>query len=126
MSLDIGKYYDFSLPNNAVLGSSFSNARLLSILSYDIAVKFSNVDSLHRQLSPGLPPGTPANYKNYSYYMFSYKGENLVVADAWITTGSIVETTSETRTITLTNVTASKLLVIRDQLNLLGVTFTID
>jgi len=121
----INKHYNFSVYANSVLGSSYRNAKLVSILDYYTALKFANIELLQRQIYPYLPPNTPSDHTKYTYYLFKYNDMNVVLADAWIEQNSIEETEGLNYTLKLNNVTSSQLATIRDQLRLLGISFTI-
>lgn len=125
LSLTINKYYNFSLYHNSVLGVSYTNAKLISILDYNTALKFSNVELLHKQIYPYLPPNTLRDHTKYTYYLFNYNNKNIVIADVWIVASSIEETTGLSYTIRLNNITSSQLSIVRDQLRLLGISFEI-
>ena len=125
-NLQINNYYNFSLYPNTVIGTSFRNAKLISILDYNTALKFSNVELYNKQIYPYLPEGTSSNYHNYIYYLFLYKDKKIVIADTWIIPSSIEVSTSTTYTITLENISNSQLNIIRDQLRVLGISFSIS
>jgi hypothetical protein len=122
-SLTINRHYNLSLYPNSVLGNIFNNIKLVSILDYTTALKFSNVELLQTQIRPYLPPGTNLNHHDYTYYLFSYKDKQIVIADAWIIPTSIEETSGSSYTIRLNNITNTQLAIVRDQLRLLGISF---
>lgn len=124
-TLTLNKHYNFSLYPNSVLGTVYRNAKLISILDYNIALKFANVDLLQRQIYPYLPPGTNSDHTNYTYYLFKHNDKNLVIADTWIIESSVEETSGLNYTLRLNNITPTQLNMIRDQLRLLGVSFDI-
>lgn len=124
-TLTINNHYNFSLYANSVLGSSYKGYRLSSILDYNTAVKFGNIDLLQRQVYPYLPPGTPKDHTKYSYLLFQLEDKVIVLAQEWIIPSSIEQTVGRDYTITLKNVTPEKVMIIRDQLRLLGITFDI-
>lgn len=123
--LTLNKHYNFSLYPSSVLGTIYQNAKLISILDYNTALKFSNIELLQKQIYPYLPPGTNSNYLNYNYYLFQYNNKNIVIADTWIITTSIKESDGLNYTIQLNNISTSQLNTIRDQLRLLGISFNI-
>lgn len=125
-TLSINKHYNFSVYANSILGTSYKNTKLVSILDYTTALKFGNVELLHRQVYPYLPPGTPSDHTRYSYYLFSHNGKTLVLADVWIVASSIEETEGLNYTLRLSNITSSQLAIVRDQLRLLGIQFTVS
>lgn len=124
-TLVINNHYNFSLYANSVLGSSYKGFRLSSILDYNVAVKFGNIDLLHRQVYPYLPPGTPKDHTKYTYFLFQSDNKQLVVAQEWIIPSSIEQTVGRDYTITIRNSTDTQVAIVRDQLRLLGLTFDI-
>jgi hypothetical protein len=123
--MDLNKHYNFSLYPNSVLGTVYQNTKLVSILDYNIALKFANIELLQKQIFPYLPPGTSSDHTKYTYYLFKHNDKNLVIADAWIIDTSIQETSGLNYTLRLNNITSSQLNIIRDQLRLLGISFDI-
>jgi hypothetical protein len=123
--LSINKHYNFSVYANSILGSSYKNAKLTSILDYNTAIKFGNVELLQRQIYPYLPPNTITDHTKYTYYLFKYNNKDIVLADVWIEQTSIEETEGLNYTLRLNNVTSQQLSTVRDQLRLLGVSFDI-
>ena len=124
-TLVINNHYNFSLYANSVLGSSYKGFRLSSILDYNVAVKFGNIDLLHRQVYPYLPPGTPKDHTKYTYFLFQSDNKQLVVAQEWIIPSSIEQTVGRDYTITIRNSTDTQVAIVRDKLRLLGLTFDI-
>lgn len=124
--MKISHYYNFSLFANSILGSSYRGAKLTSILDYGTAVKFGSVDLLHKQIYPYLPPGTPKDISKYTFYLFKHRDKDIVLAETWIVPGSVEESEGVNYTLTLSNVTDSEVNLIRDQLRLLGITFSIS
>lgn len=123
--LNINNHYNFSLYANSILGHSYRNARLTSILDYRTAVKFGNIDLIHRQVFPYLPPGTPSDHTKYTYYIFEHGNKKIVIAAEWLVTDSVEQTTGKDHTLTIYNVTPDQVGIIRDQLRLLGIQFDI-
>lgn len=121
--LSINKHYNFSLYPNSVLGVRYTNTKLVSILDYTTALKFSNIELLHRQIYPYLPPNTLQDHTKYTYYLFKHNNKDIVIADVWIINSSIEETNGLSYTIKLENITPSQLSIIRDQLRLLGISY---
>lgn len=126
MSLIINNHYNFSLHTNTSLGVTYTNCRLVSILDYQTALRFANVVQLHRQIYPYLPSGTVEDQTRYSYYLFNDNGKNVVIADVWIINSSIELSAGSVYKLKLMNVTSSQLTLIRDQLRVLGVSFTVE
>lgn len=123
-ALTVGYHYNFSVYANSILGASFKNVRLVSILDYQTALRFSNVPLQHRQIYPYLPVGTPSDATKYIYYLFrTSNGAELVIADVWIEDTTIEQTLGTDQTLILRNVTPGTVAIVRDQLRLLGIAF---
>jgi len=122
-TLTINKYYNFSVYANSILGTTYNNAKLISILDYHTALKFGNIELIHKQVLPYLPTGTPTDNTKYTYYLFTYKGKSVVLADVWILDSSVVETLGLNYTIRLNNISNSQYIIIKNQLRLLGISF---
>lgn len=126
MSLSLNKRYNISFYPVSILGVSYKNAKVISIMDYFTAIKFKNVEQLHREIYPYLPPGTPSDPTLYTFYLLQLEdGSKEVIADYWIINSSITEVTSISKTIKLDNITDSQFSIIRDQMRILGITFTI-
>ena len=124
-SLSLNKHYNFSLYDNSVLGKTYRNAKLKSILDYHTALKFSDVELLNKQIYPYLPSGTNNNPLISTFYLFNVNGKDIVIADIWIIESSIEETSGMNYTIRLNNISNAQYTTIRDQLRLLGISFDI-
>lgn len=124
-TLNLNKHFNFSLYPNSVLGTVYQNAKLVSILDYNIALKFSNIELLQKQIYPYLPPGSNPNHTEYSYYLFKHNDKEIVIADAWIIQSSIEESNGLNYTLRLNNISSAQYNAVRDQLRLLGIGFDI-
>jgi hypothetical protein len=125
-TLTINHHYDFSVYANAVLGVSYKNARLDAILDYHTALRFENIVLLHRQVYPYLPDGTLEDLTRYTYFLFKVGDKDVVMADVWLVSGSVVQSSGTTHTLRLMNVSSGELSIVRDQLRLLGISFLVD
>ena len=125
-TLTINNHYNFSVYANPILGTTYRNARLVSILDYKTALKFSNIVLQHNRVYPYLPANTPEDATKYTYYKFEVGGKEVVLADVWIVDTSIEMSTGTDHTLKLINVSSGQLSTVRDQLRLLGISFTIS
>lgn len=125
-TLQVNKHYSFSVYANSILGTNYRNAKLVAILDYKTALRFENIDSIHKQIYPYLPPDTFIDHTKYTYYLLEVMDRTVVIADTWIRHNSIEETSGQTYTLKLNNVTTHQLNIIRDQLRLIGVSFNIS
>lgn len=125
-TLVINTYYNFATHANAVLGASHKNARLVSVLDYKTALRFSNIVLTHKQVYPYLPDGTPSDQTKYTYYLFDVNGKQIVLADVWIVDTSVEVGSTRITTLKLYNTTTNEMNIVRDQLRLLGISFEIS
>lgn len=125
VTLSINNHYDFSVYANAVLGASYENARVVSILDYHTALKFDNIVLLHRQVYPYLPSGTSEDLTRYTYYLLRVGDKDVVLADVWIVANSVVQSSGTSYTVKLMNVSSGQMAIVRDQLKLLGISFDV-
>lgn len=125
LSMSINNHYDFSVYANSILGVSYQNARLVSILDYNTALKFDNVVLMNRQVYPYLPEGTLEDLTRYTYYLFKVAERSVVLADVWVVSDSVVLSSGVNHTVTLMNISSGQLAIVRDQLRLLGISFSI-
>jgi len=123
--LTLNRHFSFSLYPNSILGTVYQNTKLVSILDYNTALKFSNIELLQKQIYPYLPPGTSPDHLNYTYYLFRHKDKDIVIADVWIITASIQESSGVNYTIRLNDISSPQFNAVRDQLRLLGISFDI-
>lgn len=129
MSLDLflNNYYNINTYAPIIFGSNLKNLKLVSILDYNTAIKFSNIPMVQKQIEPYLPPNSPLNFNAYTYYKFIDSEKNeIIIADIWLIPDSIVLVTSISANILVTNITTGDIPIIRDQLRLLGYTFQIE
>ncbi len=125
-TLTINNHYNFSVYANSILGTTYRNARLVSILDYKTALKFSNIVLQHNRVYPYLPANTLEDATKYTYYKFQVGDKEIVLADVWIIDSSIEMSTGTDHTLKLINVSSGQLSTVRDQLRLLGISFTIS
>lgn len=125
-TLTINNHYNFSVYANSILGTTYRNARLVSILDYKTALKFSNIVLQHNRVYPYLPANTLEDATKYTYYKFEVGGKEVVLADVWIDPTSIEVSSGTDHTLKLFNVSGTTLATVRDQLRLLGISFTLS
>lgn len=124
-TLIINNHYNFSVYANSILGTSYRNARLVSIMDYNTALKFDNIVLQHNRVYPYLPANTLEDATKYTYYKFRVGNRDVVLADVWIEESSIELSTGTDFNVKLINVSSSQLGTVRDQLRLLGISFII-
>jgi hypothetical protein len=113
----IGTAYNFNTLAPAILGATFNNAKLLSIMDFNTAMKFTNIAQQAQIVYPVLPAGTPTDPSSYVYLLFQTStGATVVLANVWINESTIVVSTTATITVVVTNVTTADVSVIRNML----------
>lgn len=126
MLFAIKNLYNFSTYSPTSLGAAFRRCKVVGILDYDTALKYSNVDMLQRQVYPDLPTGTPDKLTRYTYILFAKEdGTKFVLAYPWIIENSIVEVHAVNLSVTIYNTDDSDVAKIRDSLNIMGYNFEI-
>jgi hypothetical protein len=119
--MDVNSSYNFNTLAPSILQGSYQGMTLLATVNFDIAATKINVIVQQRKIYPELPSGTPDDPKQYMYYIFrDMNGKEVVLADAWIDTNSIVKVTSIAVTVVVTQCTTADATLIQNQLNLLG------
>ncbi len=127
MLFDRRKRYNFATYAPTILGDSYNNMEVMSIMGLDDAMKEDNIFQLHAQVFPHLPDGTPNVPNQYDYIKFrTSAGNTVILAYTWVVENSIQEVTSTTLRVTIFNADISDMAVIRDLLNGVGVTYTIE
>lgn len=119
----IGQTYNFNTLAPAILGASFQNSKLVGMLSYDQAVKYTNIDQQAQIVYPALPQGTPTDPTSYIYLVFETSAQTTVVlANVWINETTIAPSSSTTITVVIAGVTLADVQPIRNQLLQMGYT----
>lgn len=119
----IGKTYTFNTLAPTVLESVMKNVKIMSIMDYDLANSYINVDLVQKAIYPLLPIGTPNNPKDYVYVLFMTEAKiKSVLAIDWIDVNSIQEITSATINVRINGAALEDIPKIRDTLKLMGFT----
>lgn len=127
--LQIGKSYNFTLYASGVLGTGYSNAKVLGIMDYGSAKTVQDITPLHIQAYPDLPAGTLRDASKLIYVKLStVQGETRVVAMDWISSEP-VEVTTQSATVVIAQISSSDISIIRNLLVVNGypnIEITID
>ena len=84
-NLVVGNSYTFNMLAPQTFGSTFVNAKVEGIVSYNIAMLTENVAHLHAKVLPYLPAGTSADPANLSYVIITtMSGARRAIAMDWI------------------------------------------
>ena len=84
-SEDIGKIVSFNVYPAAILGTGFNFVKIKGILDARSAFQYIDPPSLHANVYPTLPVGTPNRYDAYTYGKLDLpNGDETCVGMAWI------------------------------------------
>ena len=75
-----------------ILGTAYRRVKILAILDFQDASRYSKISTLHASVLPQLPAGTPSDYTELSYLKIRLNnGEVTALALPWIITESILK-----------------------------------
>jgi len=105
--VQIGQRFSFDVYPAAVLGNNFRDVRLEAIISARTAASYGvDIQALHANVYPTLPPGVPDDPFQYSYVRVEMKsGEFTVIGVPWIRAETIAISASGKATLVFTDVT---------------------
>lgn len=93
-NFQIGLTYSFEVYPSAILGTDFKNVKVLAILDKDSANQIISTQSMHVNVYPYLPAGTPNSPAGYNYIkILTQSGATTCIGIPWIkeSTISVVE-----------------------------------
>lgn len=121
--MEINHRYNFNTLVPAVLGVKLTNVKLLATLTYGVANTIQPMLPRHRAIYPHLPQGTVDDPTAYTYYMFKTDaGDDIILADVWIDTNSIVEVSGVSFDVQFRDVTSDQFELVRTALHAAGLT----
>ena len=104
LPMNIGSIYTFDTLAPSILGVMIKNAKLISIMDYDSAIKEDEIGIKYRNILPLLPTGTPISPETSLYYKFKSEiGEHIILSERWIDPTSIIEVTAIRLKVTVEN-----------------------
>lgn len=105
---DIKGVYNFDVYPSAILGTSFQNVTILSIMDYESALNFGDIASLHVNVFPYLPEGSPDDPTATDYVRIrTSSGAATIIGVNWIVAETIEQVNSRRAIATIENVTSS-------------------
>lgn len=79
------KVYSFDVYPTAVLGTSYKKVTVASILDYQTALGYADIEALHVNVYSYLPQGTPNRPQDFDYLLLrTESGDMTVVGVPWI------------------------------------------
>lgn len=119
----INDVVSFDVYPTAILGSGYKNVKVLAILDADSARGFIDPRTMHAQVYPTLPDGTPNHFDDYSYLKVKMaNGTVTAIGAPWIRSESLVVVSSTKIRITADNVPPEKHAKVVEVLANIGVT----
>lgn len=104
--IQLFSYVTFSLYGSATLGNGYTNVKVLGIIDGDTAGLFAPVATIHADIYPLLPAGTPSDFNAYPYLKLGLNdGSVTAIGLPWIVDASFVVSQNRTMTITLPSLT---------------------
>ena len=80
-----GKIVSFEVYPVSILGDNYKTVKILSIVDYDTARMYTDVNNLSVSVYPSLPQGTPKDLKKYMYLKLEHlNGSITCVAIPWV------------------------------------------
>lgn len=117
-SFTLRQSYNFDTYAPAVLGDAFKGVVIVAVMDRQTAEKELDVQTMHVQLYPFLPVGTPNSPDAYDYVKVRFpSGVESVLGLAWIKSDSVELVQGRTITVVLANRTAGDLPRLRDVLS---------
>jgi hypothetical protein len=102
--LVVGNIYNFNTIAPGILNLTYTNVKLTGSVSYDVAIKYVNINALHASIYPLLGPSFPNDPAAYTYYLFKVQsGDTICLAADWIDGSTVVVVQSLTLNITITS-----------------------
>lgn len=119
--------YNFTVYAPALFSDTFRQSKVVGIIDYETAKKYTNIDLMQRQIYPLLPANTPDKVADYTYILLELSsGIQTVLAYPWIIENSIQEVSTMNLVATVYDVDDSDVNVIRDFMNSMGYRFKLD
>lgn len=78
-----GQVISFDL-NTTLISGGYRAVKLLANITYDLAVGYTDVDSIHANIYDTLPEGTPRQASGFNYLLIERNGNREAVGIPWI------------------------------------------
>ncbi len=104
----IDQVYSFNVFPVALLGNNFQNVTVQALLDANTAqILGVDIQAIHRQIYPLLPPGTPSDPTKYTYLKVRLQsGAVSILAVPWIDDTTVSLVSSATIVVTIGNVSS--------------------
>lgn len=77
-----------------LITNNYRNVKLLAEAGYDLAIGYTDVDSIHANIYDTLPVGTPRNADGFNYLIIENGGKREAVGIPWVKEPVTVVTSS--------------------------------
>lgn len=104
-----GDQISFDVYPSAIIGQSYNGMQVMAFLDPETAAAFEDIASLHAQVYPTLPGGTPNDAYQYNYIRLkNASGQTVIVGEPWIVDATIEIDGTETWAFKVSNITPSQ------------------
>lgn len=117
--IQIGSKYNFQTLAPSVLSLQYTGVKVIGVGDYMVANQYTDIVTLFNAVYPYLPNGTPANYKDHTYFILS---DRTVVSKYWINEASLAVFSGITADIRLNLTSTDTLQQVVQALQLMGIT----
>lgn len=116
-TFSIRQVYNFDMYAPAILSTGYKGATVLAVMDYETAAREADIRSIHVNVFPFLPDGTPNDFRAYDYIKIKTTAGNTVVLGlAWIKADTVTSVESRTITARITGVGAADVPRVRNAL----------
>ena len=119
--IQLGSIVSFEMYPSLLIASSYTRAKVISILSFEDANRDIDAVAMHINVYPTLPPGVPNRADAYYYVKLrTLAEETAIIGIPWIKADTFEIVSSESIRFTIPNVDHDDEEIIRAQLGALG------
>lgn len=121
-TFSINKVYNFNTLAPTILGLSYENMKVISMMAAEEAMKYRDIYTLHTSLVPTIT-GLPTNAGDVTFMLLENKvGERTVLAIEYIDPISVTQVTTINIRVELLDVTTDDLAIVTARFKELGYT----
>ncbi len=119
--IELGSTVSFELHPSMLIAAGYTRAKVEGILGAADARRYADIDALHVQVYPTLPPGTPNRADGYYYLKLKLiSGESTIVGLPWIKDNTYQKVEAGTLRFIIQDVNQSDETIVREALAGLG------
>lgn len=106
-----------------VLGERYKDYRYQGMVPWDIAIKLGlDTEAKHRQYALAMPPGSPRDFRSYSYLLFKApNATTLIMGAPWVKENTIELKVTISRQMTIPQASEAQLNALRSFATSIGI-----